>query len=135
VNRDELIQELNRVRVEELKSIAQYMRHHYIAEDMQSAAIAALFKKIALVEMKHAYMLAERIVQLGGEPVAHPRPDRRPTDLREMLEADLEEERVANDAIRDLLKQVGEDHTTRLMLEKILADGEEHERALKRLLK
>jgi bacterioferritin len=135
VTRDELIRELNRIRVEELKSIAQYMRHHYVAEGMKSAAVAALFKQIAMVEMKHAYMLAERIVQLGGEPVAHPRPDATPTDLREMLAADLEEEHVANDAIRDLLKQVGEDHTTRLMLEKILADGEEHAHELARLLK
>jgi bacterioferritin len=135
VTRDDLIQQLNRIRVEELKSIAQYMRHHYVAEGMKSAAIAALFKKIAMTEMKHAYQLAERVVQLGGEPVAFPRPDQTPSDLREMLAADLEEERVANDAIRSLLKEVGDDVTTRLMLEKILAEGEEHAHELTRLLK
>jgi bacterioferritin len=130
-----LIQELNRIRMEELKSIAQYMRHHYIAEGMKSGAIAALFKTIAMTEMKHAYKLAERIVQLGGEPVAHPRPEQTPTDLREMLAADLEEEHVANDAIRALLKEVGEDTSTRLMLEEILAEGEEHAHSLGRLLR
>lgn len=130
----DLVGALNKLRAEELRSIAQYMNHHYMAQGMESPAVADLFKKLAMAEMKHAYKLAERIAQLGGEPVANPGNIARPKPLKEMIKRDLEEERSANDAIRAVIKQAGNDSTTRLMLEEILADGEEHAHELERLL-
>lgn len=59
---------LNEARSRELTAIAQYMEHHYELEDAGYGKLAAKLKEIAIVEMRHAESLAERILFLGGVP-------------------------------------------------------------------
>jgi bacterioferritin len=59
---------LNTAREQELTAITQYMTHHYELEDAMYEKLGDRLKKIAIVEMKHAEMLAERILFLGGVP-------------------------------------------------------------------
>lgn len=59
---------LNTAREQELQAITQYMTHHYELEDVMYGKLAERLKKIAIVEMKHAEKLAERILFLGGVP-------------------------------------------------------------------
>lgn len=54
----------------ELYAIAQYMNQHYNLDGMDYGEMAANMKLIAIDEMRHAEMFAERIKELGGEPVA-----------------------------------------------------------------
>jgi hypothetical protein len=63
-----LLDAMNEALSEELSSIIQYLWHHIQARGMSSAAIAERFKAISMVEMKHAYSIAERIDLLGGRP-------------------------------------------------------------------
>jgi bacterioferritin len=56
----------------ELEAIAQYMNQHYNLDDMDYGDMAAKVKLIAIDEMRHAEMFAERIKELGGEPTAEP---------------------------------------------------------------
>ncbi len=60
---------LNRARAMELQAIHQYMNQHYNLDDMDYGELAANIKLIAIDEMRHAEMFAERIEELGGEPV------------------------------------------------------------------
>lgn len=60
---------LNRARAMELQAIHQYMNQHYNLDDMDYGELAANIKLIAIDEMRHAEMFAERIKELGGEPV------------------------------------------------------------------
>jgi bacterioferritin len=53
----------------ELKAISQYMNQHYNLDDMDYGELAAKLKLIAIDEMRHAEQFAERIKELGGEPV------------------------------------------------------------------
>jgi len=68
--RQKVIEVLNKARAMELLAIYQYMNQHYNLDDMDYGELAAKIKLIAIDEMRHAEMFAERIKELGGEPVA-----------------------------------------------------------------
>jgi bacterioferritin len=83
----------------------------------------------------HADQIAERIIELGGEPDFAP-PDLAGRShaeyvagdsLTSMMREDLVAERIAIDSYREMIRYVGaDDPTTRRMLEGILAVEEEH---------
>ena len=68
--RGKIIEVLNKAREMELHAIYQYMNQHYGLDDMDYGELAKNIKLVAIDEMRHAEMFAERIKELGGEPVA-----------------------------------------------------------------
>ncbi|HEY0431750.1 MAG TPA: ferritin-like domain-containing protein, partial [Pyrinomonadaceae bacterium] len=86
-------------------------------------------------EQGHADLIAQRIVQLGGEPNLNPdgltsRSHAEYVEgdnLVDMIKEDLVAERIAIDSYREMINYVAnDDPTTRRMLEGILAMEEEH---------
>lgn len=78
----------------ELKAISQYMNQHYILDDLDFGELAAKNKLIAIDEMRHAEMFAERIKELEGEPTTEPAGKvQREQKVEEMypFDADLED--------------------------------------------
>ena len=67
--REKVIEVLNKARAMELQAIYQYMNQHYNLDDMDYGELAAKMKLIAIDEMRHAEMFAERVKEIGGEPV------------------------------------------------------------------
>jgi bacterioferritin len=67
--RQKVIEVLNEARAMELQAISQYMNQHYGLDDMDYGELAGKMKLIAIDEMRHAEMFAERIKELDGEPV------------------------------------------------------------------
>jgi len=67
-----VIDVLNQARAMELQAIGQYMNQHYNLDDLDYGEMAANVKLIAVDEMRHAEMFAERIKELGGEPTTEP---------------------------------------------------------------
>ncbi len=67
-SKQNIIEVLNKARAMELQAIHQYMNQHYNLDDMDYGELAANVKLIAIDEMRHAEMFAERIKELGGEP-------------------------------------------------------------------
>ncbi len=65
-----VIEVLNKARSMELQAIHQYMNQHYNLDNMDYGDLAAKVKLIAIDEMRHAEMFAERIKELDGEPTA-----------------------------------------------------------------
>ena len=138
--REEIVQLLNDSLATELVCILRYKRHHYTAHGLASPHIAQEFMVHAQEETAHADRIAERIVQLGGEPDFSPDSLTRrshadydqSTDLKSMLRANLVAERIAVEAYRQMIRMIGDkDPTTRRMLEDILAQEEEHADELK----
>lgn len=123
-----IIDALNEDREFELAAIMQYMGHHYEAEGLESPAIIELFKKTALDEMKHAELLAERIVYLGGTPSTKPTKIMKGGEIRKMVSDDLSAENGAIKRYKEHIKLCDKegDPTTRLMLEGILSEEEGH---------
>ncbi|NLW81278.1 MAG: bacterioferritin [Desulfovibrionales bacterium] len=64
-----VVEVLNKARAMELFAITQYMNQHYNLDSMDYGELAAKMKLIAIDEMRHAEMFAERVKELGGEPV------------------------------------------------------------------
>lgn len=67
-SKQKVLEVLNKARAMELHAIHQYMNQHYNLDDMDYGEIASKVKLIAIDEMRHAEMFAERIKELGGEP-------------------------------------------------------------------
>ena len=67
-----VIEVLNKARAGELTAIIQYMNQHYNLDDMDYGELAGKMKLIAIDEMRHAEAFAERVKELGGEPVSEP---------------------------------------------------------------
>ncbi|MGO9145548.1 MAG: bacterioferritin [Desulfomonilia bacterium] len=65
-----VIEVLNKARSMELQAIYQYMNQHYNLDNMDYGDLALKVKLIAIDEMRHAEMFAERIKELDGEPTA-----------------------------------------------------------------
>ncbi|WP_295988374.1 ferritin-like domain-containing protein [uncultured Variovorax sp.] len=138
--RDDVVKLLNDALATELVCVLRYKRHYFTANGVESPAIADEFLVHANEESAHADLIAERIVQLGGEPDfapqhllerSHAQYDES-TDLQAMVRANLIAERVAVESYRQMISLIGDkDPTTRRMLEGILADEEEHADELK----
>jgi len=63
-----VIEALNKARAMELYAIHQYMNQHYNLDNWDYGDMAAKIKLIAIDEMRHAEMFADRIEELGGQP-------------------------------------------------------------------
>ena len=134
-HRDAIVKLLNVALATELVCVLRYKRHHYTAKGVASPKIAEEFMVHAQEETQHSESIAERIVQLGGEPDfspdsllerSHAGYDES-KDLQAMIRSNLIAERVAVESYRQMIVLIGEkDPTTRRMLEQILADEEEH---------
>jgi bacterioferritin len=138
--RKDIIKLLNDSLATELVCVLRYKRHHYTASGLSSPKIAEEFMVHAIEETAHADRLAQRIVQLGGEPDfspdsllkrSHAAYDQS-TDLKSMIKANLIAERVAIEAYSQIIALIGDkDSTTRRLLEDILSDEQEHADELK----
>ncbi len=134
-DRKEIIRLLNAALATEWVCVLRYYRHYFMAKGMLADAVKGEFLEHAQQEQAHANRIAERIVQLGGEPDLDPdtltarahAEYREGKDLREMVKEDLVAERIAIDSYREMINYIGDsDTTTKRLLEKILEQEEEH---------
>lgn len=134
-NVEEVIALLNDSLATELVCVLRYKRHYFTASGIHAQPIANEFNIHAQEELAHADLIAERIVQLGGEPNFSPDTLTKRShadyadclELKDMIKENLVAERIAIDAYRALIRHIGnDDPTTKRMLESILAQEEEH---------
>lgn len=134
-DRDEVVKLLNEALATEYVCVLRYYRHYFMASGMLADAVKAEFLEHAKQEQEHAHKIAERIVQLGGEPDLNPdtltarshAEYKEGQDLRDMVTEDLIAERIAIDSYREMINYIGDrDTTTKRILESILAQEEEH---------
>lgn len=142
-NRVEVLKMLNDALATEIVCMLRYKRHYFMATGVHAETVAAEFLEHAAQEQEHADQIAERIVQLGGEPDFSPDTltSRSHAEyvagdtLIDMVKEDLVAERIAIDSYKEMICVIGdEDTTTRRMLESILAVEEEHANDLADLL-
>jgi bacterioferritin len=134
-DREEVIRLLNESLATELVCTLRYKRHYFMATGLKASVAAGEFLEHAQQEAEHADRLAERIVQLGGEPEFNPdllsglshAEYKAGNNLKEMVYEDLVAERIAIDTYREIVQYIGDkDPTTRRIFEDILAQEEEH---------
>jgi bacterioferritin len=142
-DRETVVRILNQALATELVCVLRYKRHHYMAKGIHSQAVAEEFLQHASEEQGHADKIAERIVQLDGEPNFSPEEmlTRSHSEyvegdsLTEMIREDLIAERIAIESYSEIIRYLGDnDPTSRRMMEDILANEEEHAEDMKTLL-
>jgi bacterioferritin len=142
-DRDTVVKLLNEALATEIVCVLRYKRHYFMATGIHAESVAAEFLQHATDEQGHADQIAQRIVQLGGEPNFSPeglltRSHAEYVEgetLNEMIKEDLVAERIAIDSYREMINYLGNnDPTTRRMMEGILAMEEEHADDLVNLL-
>ncbi|WP_166207622.1 ferritin-like domain-containing protein [Cognatiluteimonas telluris] len=134
-DRKEVVRLLNEALATEWVCVLRYYRHYFMAAGMLADSVKSEFLEHAQQELSHANRIAERIVQLGGEPDLDPETltsrshaEYKPgSDLRDMVKENLIAERIAIDSYREMILYIGDrDTTTKRILEAVLADEEEH---------
>jgi bacterioferritin len=127
--RKKVIEVLNKAREMELYAINQYMNQHYGLDDMDYGELAKNIKLIAIDEMRHAEMFAERIKELGGEPVAGFGDEvQRDQKVDQIFPYDSKLEDDTVDAYNQFLLTCREngDSTTVKLFEQIIDEEQEH---------
>src|SRR6185369_8001931 len=134
-DRETVVRLLNEALATEIVCVLRYRRHHFMANGINAQSVAQEFLQHANEEQAHADQIAQRIVQLGGEPNFSPEglltrshaEYVEGNSLLDMIKEDLIAERIAIDSYREMINYVNtDDPTTRRMLEGILAVEEEH---------
>jgi bacterioferritin len=136
----DIIRLLNDSLATELVCVLRYKRHQFTADGLSLPKIAKEFWGYANEEAAHADRLAQRIVQLGGEPDFSPDSltlrsyaaydDSR--DLQAMIAANLIAESAVIETYREIIRQIGDkDPASRSLVEDILIDEVEHAVELK----
>lgn len=142
-DRETAVKLLNEALATEIVCVLRYKRHHYMASGIHAESVAAEFLEHANEEQGHADSIAQRIVQLKGEPNFNPdgllsRSHAEYVEgdtLTDMIKEDLVAERIAIDSYREMITYFGnDDPTSRRLMEEILAVEEEHADDLVNLL-
>ncbi len=134
-NVQQTIDILQQVLATEIVCVLRYTMHAVSATGISSDSVKAEFAEHAKEEQEHMMAVAERINQLGGKPNFDPEglASRSASqyaeggDLIGMIKENLIAERIAVEHYRELIQFFDDkDITTRVMLEHILGNEEEH---------
>ena len=124
-----LLKALNGLLADELTAINQYMVHAEMAENWGYGKLSKTVRGRAIVEMKHAEKLIERILFLDGKPVVSALNDIHiGAEVPQQLGNDLAAEQTAVKNYNSAIKLATEvaDNATKEILEAILKDEDGH---------
>ena len=142
-DRDTVVKMLNDALATEIVCVLRYKRHYFMAQGLSSESVKDEFLEHAGEEQEHADRIAERIVQLGGEPDLNPASLAarahseyvEGNSLVDMIKEDLVAERIAIESYREMVEYLdGKDPTSHRMLRDNMAVEEEHAEDLSSLL-
>jgi bacterioferritin len=147
VDLEKLIGAMRKAYLDELLASHSYWITALVAEGFNGEELAEIFKEEAAEELKHAERLANRIIELGGDPVVHPKdweagangsfvpPRKNYMDAKGMIEDQIKAEAGAIEAYNALAKMTfGKDPVTYQLATELLADEVRHEEFLENLL-
>jgi bacterioferritin len=112
----------------ELQVITQYMFQHIKWLGITGYSVNKVFRNIAIQEMKHAEMIAEKLIYFERDPSTDHYQIEIGEDLQEMLENNKEAEEKTIDLYKSIieLSQKLREFPTMNMFLKIIEEEEEH---------
>ena len=142
---NKLVELLNKAYADEWLAYYQYWVGAKVAKGPMRGAVVSELMEHAEEELKHAEMLTERMMQLGGTPIIKPEDWYKMTScgyetpedphVRAVLKQNIKGEQCAIDVYNILLETVKDkDPVTYCMILKILEDEVEHEEDLQAIL-
>ena len=141
----ELLKLLNKALADEWLAYYQYWVGSKVAVGRMRGIIAEELAEHAQEELKHADMLTERIIQLGGSPLLNPEQWKKesncgydePSDFstKKLVEQNIKGEQCAIAVYKKILDKIeGKDPITYHLILEILEDEVEHEEDLEAIL-
>jgi len=123
-----LMDMMNKAVAREMQVSIQYMWQHILWRGIEAFAVKDEFRRIAIVEMQHGELIAERLAYYGGTPTTKPEPIFIGKNLKQMLKQDVKDETGAIKLYNQIISQAVKenDHTTATLFRDILAEEEEH---------
>ena len=103
VNREQLIAALNEDLAREYQAVIAYVTYSQVLKGAEYMHIARELETHAKEELQHALTIAKQIDYLGGAPTVVPKAVKTSSDAKEMLRADLDNER---ETIRNYRRRV-----------------------------
>lgn len=129
MNREKSIALLNQAVADELQAVHQYMYFHFHLDDQGFQPLSLLLKRIAIQEMGHVELLAERILFLKGDVEMVPAgPVEKITDPEAILVKTMAME---EDGVRSYNQSALEcaalaDSASKQIFERLVVDEESH---------
>lgn len=120
-----LIDCLNEILKHEWTGVAQYSQASFILEGVWREVYASKFEGDAKESFGHANLIGNKIVALGGVPVATRNEIKQSKDLREVLESSLAFEAKAVEMYTKALELAESDRSLVVFLEDILLEEQE----------
>ena len=142
---NKLLEMLNKAFADEWLAYYQYWIGERVVKGPMRPSVATELSEHAADELKHAGMIAERIVQLGGTPILKPEDWYKATNcgydpphnphVEAVLQQNVKAEQCAIGVYNGILRTVGEkDPVTYNVVREILENEVEHEFDLRTLL-
>lgn len=120
-----IIDHLNEILKHEWTGVVQYSQNSFILEGVWREVYAEKFEGDAKESFKHAKLVGDKIVALGGVPVATRNEIKQSRDLQEVLKFSLEFESKAVEMYSKALELAEGDRALVVFLEDILLDEQE----------
>lgn len=120
-----VIDKLNEALRHEWTGVAQYAQAGFVVSGLWREVYAGKFHDSAKESFKHAQLVGEKIVALGGVPTVERNPVKQSNDLMELLNNALEFESKAVKLYGDLLEIAADDRALCIFLENILLEEQE----------
>ena len=128
ISRDEMVRLLNEDLAREYQAIIAYTVYSQVLKGAPYTDIAGELELHAAEELAHALKISRQIDYFGGMPTVRPKEVRTSEDPKQMLQFDLENERVTIQNYRDRIRQadaMGEFALSEVLRE-IIVQEQEH---------
>jgi bacterioferritin len=129
VTREQMVQLLNEDLAREYQAVIAYTVYSQVMKGAAYTDIARELEKHAGEELDHAIKIAKQVDYFGGMPTVTPKPVKTSDDPKEMLRADLENERETIAHYRQRIRQaeaMGEFALSEILRE-IIVQEQDHE--------
>jgi bacterioferritin len=119
-NHKNVIETLNHALSLEWAGNIQYLQHSFLVHGLWRELYKPFFRSRASECQDHAKLLGEKIAAFGGLPTVEPAPIKQSREIEEMLQQDLELEKAAVVAYKDVLNVAKDDVALRHMMETLI---------------
>ena len=132
-NNQELLAALNLNMNQELRATFQYICHRIAARGLNTL-LAESFKTAALDEMTHILYFSDLITKYGGVPEFTEWPIDKSSDIKKMLESDIQLEQEARIRYSGQIESFKDFPDVRTLLTEVLDDEISHEETFQRYI-
>ncbi len=134
MDKQKAIDKLNEILKHEWTGLAQYAQQAFLVRGLWREPYAKMFFESAEECFRHAKLIGEKIVALGGVPTLERNTVKQSTDVRQMLQDALAFEQAAVEHYREALEICADDRPLVVLLEDLILEEQEGVDELQKLV-